>query len=62
MRYSRYFGSKRPTARVCDRWVGRDKTSRAEFCSGVEKCSKTAQNPTRKVHALLGATYTFINI
>jgi hypothetical protein len=32
-----------------------DKTSRAGFNSGVEKSLKMAQNPTRQVHALLGA-------
>jgi hypothetical protein len=44
------------TACVTCGWVGVDKTPRAGFCSGVEKCPKMAQNPTRQVHALLGRT------
>jgi hypothetical protein len=37
------------------RWGGDGEAVQPEKCSGVEKYLKTAQNPQRQVHALLGA-------
>ncbi len=44
-----------PTVCVTCGWAGVDKTPRPRFCSGVGKSPKMPQNPTRQVHALLGA-------
>jgi len=51
-----------PTACVSGWRAGVDKTPRAGFCSGVEKCLKMAQNPTRQVHALLGVSESSDNL
>ena len=37
------------------RWGGDGEAVQPEKGSGVENCLKTAQNPQRQVHAVLGA-------